>query len=276
MGRVSGKVAFITGAARGQGRSHAVRLAEEGADIIALDICAPLPTVPYPLATADDLAQTAQLVEALGRRIVTVAADVRDGAAVDDAVARGVAALGGIDIVVANAAVLNFAPVEQITQQMWDEVIGVNLTGVWHTCRAAIPVMKERGRGGSIILISSVAGLKAWENQAHYVATKHALIGLMRTMARELAPHRIRVTTVHPTSVLTDMIRNEALFRLFRPDHDDPTLADVEPMFWEQNSLPLPWVDPVDISNAILYLASDEGRYVTGITLPVDAGTLLK
>lgn len=273
---LSGKTALITGAARGQGRSHAVRLAGLGAHIIAIDLCAPMDTVPYPLATPGDLQITERMVRELNRGIIARPVDVRDFGAVQAAVDEGLARFGGIDVVVANAGVLNFAPAEDISEAMWDEVIDVNLKGVWHTCKAVIPAMKKRGAGGSIIIISSVAGFKAWENQAHYVASKHGVIGLMRTLARELAPFRIRVNTVHPTSVLTDMIDNDALFRLFLPDHDSPTRADVEPLFWQQNSLPLPWVEPQDISNAVAFLASDAASTITGITLPVDAGTLLK
>lgn len=276
MGDLSGKTALITGAARGQGRSHAVRLAELGANVIAIDVCAPLGSVPYPLATAEDLQMTERMVQEFTRGVLAKQVDVRDFDAVDAAVQEGLALFGHIDVVVANAGVLSFAPAEDITESMWDDVIDVNLKGVWHTCKACIPAMKTRGAGGSIIIISSVAGFKAWENQAHYVASKHGVIGLMRTLARELAPHRIRVNTVHPTSVLTDMIDNEALFRLFLPDHESPTRADVEPLFWQQNSLPLPWVEPRDISNAVAFLASDAASTITGITLPVDAGTLLK
>jgi len=276
VGDLSGKTALITGAARGQGRSHAVRLAELGANVIAIDVCAPLGSVPYPLATAEDLQMTERMVQEFTRGVLAKQVDVRDFDAVDAAVQEGLALFGHIDVVVANAGVLSFAPAEDITESMWDDVIDVNLKGVWHTCKACIPAMKTRGAGGSIIIISSVAGFKAWENQAHYVASKHGVIGLMRTLARELAPHRIRVNTVHPTSVLTDMIDNEALFRLFLPDHESPTRADVEPLFWQQNSLPLPWVEPRDISNAVAFLASDAASTITGITLPVDAGTLLK
>lgn len=276
MGDLRGRTALITGAARGQGRSHAVRLAELGANIIAIDMCAPMETVPYPLASPEDLQTTERMVRELDRGIIARHVDVRDFDAVDAAVQEGLALFGHIDVVVANAGVLSFAQVEDITDSMWDDVMDVNLKGVWHTCKACIPAMKTRGAGGSIIIISSVAGFKAWENQAHYVASKHGVIGLMRTLARELAPHRIRVNTVHPTSVLTDMIDNEALFRLFLPDHESPTRADVEPMFWHQNSLPLPWVEPRDISNAVAFLASDAASTITGITLPVDAGTMLK
>jgi len=276
MGDLHGKTALITGAARGQGRSHAVRLAELGANIIALDVCGPMGSIPYPLATPADLQTTERLVRELDREVLAKHVDVRDFGAVSAAVDEGLALFGHIDVVVANAGVLSFAPAEDITEAMWDDVMDVNLKGVWHTCKAVIPAMKNRGAGGSIIIISSVAGFKAWENQAHYVASKHGVLGLMRTLARELAPFWIRVNTVHPTSVLTDMIDNDALFRVFLPLHESPTRADVEPLFRQQNSLPLPWVEPRDISNAVAFLASDAAKAITGIALPVDAGTLLK
>ena len=275
-GRVEGKVAFITGAARGQGRSHAIRLAQEGADIIAVDICRQIDTVPYPMATPDDLAATVKEVEALDRRIVAAQADVRDYGALKGALDEGVAQLGRLDIVSANAGIFSMGTAADLPEQAWQDMIDVNLTGVWHAAKAAIPHLIEGGRGGSIILTSSAAGLEGMENIGHYVAAKHGVVGLMRTLALELAPHSIRVNSVHPTTVNTDMIQNEATYRLFRPDLDHPTRADFEPASQQMNALPIPWVDPVDISNAVLFLASDEGRYVTGVTLPVDAGTVIK
>ncbi|OHV34777.1 3-ketoacyl-ACP reductase [Pseudofrankia sp. EUN1h] len=275
-GRVAGKVALITGAARGQGRAHAVRLAQEGADIIALDACAPMTTVPYPLAGEAELAETAALVEALGRRVVARRADVRDLAAVTAAVDEGVAELGRLDIVCANAGVNTPAPMMEMTEEIWTEIIDVDLSGAWRTCRAAIPHLIAGGRGGAIILTSSAAGLKAYANIAHYTAAKHGVVGLMKTLAQELAPHRIRVTTVNPTQVDTPMIMNEPMYRLFCPDVDNPTRADFAPVSQAMNALPIPWVEPEDVSNAVLFLASDEARYITGIALPVDAGVLVK
>jgi (+)-trans-carveol dehydrogenase len=275
-GRVAGKVAFITGAARGQGRSHAVRLAEEGADIIAVDRCADLPSVPYPLATPDDLAETVRQVEALDRRIVARPADVRDQAALTAAVDEGVAELGRLDIVCANAGVNQPAPAQDMAEEVWAGIVDVDLSGVWRACKAAIPHLIAGARGGSIVLTSSAAGIKGYANIAHYTAAKHGVVGLMKTLAQELAPHRIRVNTVNPTQVDTPMIMNEPMYRLFCPDVDQPTRADFAPVSQAMHLLPVPWVDPRDVSNAVLFLASDEARYITGTALPVDAGVLIK
>lgn len=276
MGRVSGKVAFISGAGRGQGRSHAIRLAQEGADIIAFDLSEQLSTVPYAGSTPEDLAETVRLVEQLDRRIIARKVDVRDQVGLDDLVAEGVAEFGSVDIVLGNAGIMSLAPTWKITDDEWNETIDINLTGVWRTCKAAIPHMIEGGRGGSIILTSSTAGINGFGNLAHYVAAKHGVVGLMRTMANELAEYFIRVNSVHPTNTATDMILNEPTYRLFAPQFEHPTQEDAKPAFVNMNLLPIPWVEPVDISNAILFLASDEGRYITGVTLPVDAGQLAK
>jgi SDR family mycofactocin-dependent oxidoreductase len=273
---VEGKVAFVTGAARGQSRSHAVRLAEEGADIIAVDICKQIDTVPMPLASSEDLAETVKQVEALDRRIVATQADVRDYGALKAALDEGVAQLGRLDIVVANAGIASFAPADELTEETWQDMLDVNLTGVWHTCKAAIPHLKAGGNGGSIVLTSSAAGLKAYGNLAHYVSAKHGVVGLMRTLAQELAPHMIRVNSIHPTTVKTPMMMSEATLRLFVPDADNPTEDDLAPITQAMNALSIPWVEPVDISNAVLFLASEEARYITGVPLPVDAGTLTK
>lgn len=271
--RVAGKVAFITGAARGQGRSHAVRLAEEGADIIGIDLCGQIDTVPFPMATPEDLAETQQLVEKLGRRMVTAQADVRDADAVRAAVNAGIEELGRLDIVVANAGIWSHERTERMSQQMWHDMIDINLTGVWNTVQAALPYLMSAGHGGSIILISSNAGLRGNANSVHYVAAKHGVVGLMRGLAIECAPHFIRVNTVHPTTVDTDMVLNDAMLRLFRPGAENPTREDAIPAFTNYNLLPVPWVESVDISNAVLFLASDEARYITSVSLPVDAGS---
>ena len=271
--RVQGKVAFITGAARGQGRSHAVRLAEEGADIIGVDLCAQVGTVPYPMATREDLEQTRRLVEKLGRRMVTAEVDVRDSAGLRAALTDGVAALGRLDIVVANAGIWSHDRAESMSGAMWQDMIDINLTGVFNTCQAALPLLIDAGRGGSIILISSTAGLRGNANNLHYSAAKHGVVGIMRSMAVELAPHRIRVNTVHPTTVDTDMIRNDAMLKLFRPHREAPTMEEAVPAFSTVNLLPIPWVESIDISNAVLFLASDEARYITSVSLPVDAGS---
>jgi SDR family mycofactocin-dependent oxidoreductase len=273
---VEGKVAFVTGAARGQGRSHAVRLAAEGADIIAVDICAQVGSVPYAMATPEDLAQTVKEVEALDRRMVATRADVRDFGAVQAALDDGVAQLGRLDIVSANAGIASFGQAAELDETTWQDVIDINLTGVWHTCKAAVPHLVGGGRGGSIVITSSTAGLNGLQNVAHYASAKHGGVGLMRTLALELAPHFVRVNTVNPTSVNTDMTQNETTYRLFRPDLANPGRQDMADTSTALNALPVPWVEPVDISNAVLFLASDEARYITGVTLPVDAGFLLK
>jgi SDR family mycofactocin-dependent oxidoreductase len=276
MGRVEGKVAFITGAARGQGRSHAIRLAEEGADIIAIDICEAVPTNDIPPATEEDLAETVRLVEALDRRIVATKADVRDYDAVKSAVDAGVAELGRLDIVAANAGIAGSpSAAEDISEEGWRTMLDVNLTGVWHTAKATIPHLKAAG-GGSLIITSSDAGLFGYPNLAHYVSAKHGVVGLMRTLALELATDMIRVNSIHPTTVATDMVLNDTIYRLFRPDLENPTKQDFADAATAMNALPVPWVEAVDISNAVLWLGSDEARYVTGVTLPVDAGAFVK
>jgi SDR family mycofactocin-dependent oxidoreductase len=278
MGKLDGKVAFITGAARGQGRSHALRLAQEGADIIAVDICAQIDSVGYPLATPDDLAETVRQVEALDRRIVASQADVRDSSALRQAVDEGVAQLGRLDIVLANAGIASFAPVADLTDEVWDDMIDINLTGVFKTVRASVPHLRAHGQGGAIVITSSTAGIKGMANLAHYVSAKHGVVGLMKTLANELAPDMIRVNSVHPTAVDTDMIHNDQTYGLFMPDKpaSEVTRDEVGEIFQALNALPIRWVDPVDISNAILFLVSDDGRYVTGVQLPVDAGSVIK
>jgi SDR family mycofactocin-dependent oxidoreductase len=271
MAGLEGKVALITGAARGQGRSHALRLARDGADVIAVDVCADVvDTLAYPLATRAELDETVALVEALDRRITPFVADVRDGAALRAAVAEGVAALGGLDIVLANAGIGMGAPGADREQAFLDQV-GVNLTGVWNTVHAAAPTMIEQGRGGSIVVTSSVMGLsgRAGTPDASaegYVASKHAAVGLARNWARWLAPHDIRVNTVHPTGTRTPMIVNEAVEAMFPtpPQHGSEV----------GNLLDVLMIEPEDISNAVAWLVSDQARYVTGVALPVDAGFL--
>ncbi|WP_099021955.1 mycofactocin-coupled SDR family oxidoreductase [Mycolicibacterium palauense] len=271
MGRLEGKVAFITGAARGQGRSHATLLAAEGADIVAIDACRDFGTVPYPLATEDDLAQTAKEVESLGRRIIAEKVDVRDLPAMRDVAQKGLSELGSIDIVVANAGVGSTGSVLELGEQQWQELIDINLTGVWKTLVATVPAMLNGGRGGSVILVSSAAGLTGLPNMGHYSAAKHGVVGLMRTLSIELAPHAIRVNSINPTTVDTPMIGNQAIYELFT-GVEGATREQAMPAFKSVNAMPIPFVDPVDVSNGVLYLASDEARYVTGTTLLVDAG----
>lgn len=264
MGRVEGKVAFITGAARGQGRSHAVRLAQEGADIIAIDICRDVDSVGYGLATEADLAETVKAVEALDRRIVAQPADVRDPAALAAAVEAGVAELGRLDIVSANAGICTVQTWDEVTPQVWQDTLDINLTGVWNTCVATIPHLVAAG-GGSIVITSSTAGLKGLPFLGPYVAAKHGVVGITNSLANELAKHSIRVNSVHPTGVDTPMVAG--LGGLEPILGKDPLLG---PVF--MNSLPVEITEPVDISNAVLWLASDEARYVTGLQLTVDAG----
>lgn len=279
-GRVEDKVAFITGAARGQGRSHAVRLAQEGADIIAVDICAPIrpgEETAIPASTPEDLAETADLVKGLNRRIVTAEVDVRDAAALKSAVDSGVEQLGRLDIVVANAGIGNGGNLLHETNQLdWDEMIDINLTGVWKSVKAAVPHIIAGGRGGSIILTSSVGGLKSYPMIGNYVAAKHGVVGLMRSFGVELAHHNIRCNSVHPTHVSTDMIMNEGTWKMFRPDLEKPGPDDMAPICQMFHTMPVPWIDAIDVSNAVLFLASDEARYITGVTLPIDAGGCLK
>lgn len=271
MGSLDGKVAFITGAARGQGRSHAVRLAKEGACIIAVDICADIASNGYPMASRDELAETATLVESVGGKIVTAVADVRDFAGLRTALDAGVEQFGRLDIVCANAGIATMAFRELTIEEeleMWTDVIDVNLTGALHTAKAAIPHIIAGGRGGSIVFTSSTAGLKGFGgSQAGglgYAASKHGIVGLMRTLANALAPQSIRVNTVHPTAVNTMMAVNPAMTAFLENyPGGGPHL---------QNPMPVGLLEPEDISQAVAFLASDAAQYITGVTLPVDAG----
>lgn len=272
MGRLEGKVAFITGAARGQGRAHAVRFAEEGAAVVAVDICEQIPTVFYPMATKEDLDETVALVEAAGGRIVARVADVRDRAALEAAHEAGVREFGHVDTVLPNAGIM---PVinEGEQRQAWFDGIDTLLTGVWQAMEVCLPSMIERDRGGSVLITSSAAGLSAiglntLPGQAAYSAAKHGVVGLMRLYASQLAKHSIRVNTVHPTGVDTPMVANAAYGEFVERF---PEIAG-SPNY--QNPMPVPLIEPVDVSNALVYLASDEARYVTGVTFPVDAGYL--
>ena len=277
-GRMAGKVVLVTGAARGQGRSHAVRLAEEGADVIAVDLCAGIDTVvgKYPPATREDLDRTVVEVEKAGGRIVARVADVRDQAGLDAAVADGVDELGRLDGVVANAGIASYGRAWELDEATWQDVIDVNLTGVWHTAKAAIPRLIEAGRGGSMVFTSSIGGLKGIQQVGHYVSAKHGIVGLMRTLANELAPEGVRVNTVHPTNVDTDMIQNPGTWGMFAPDDPEPTQEKAIPGFTSLNALQVPWIESIDVSNAVLFLLSDEARYITGVALPVDAGAAVR
>ncbi|WP_405814024.1 mycofactocin-coupled SDR family oxidoreductase [Streptomyces sp. NBC_01390] len=276
-GRVEGRVAFITGAARGQGRSHAVRLAEEGADIIAVDVCKQLDGVTFPMSTPQDLDETVNQVQKLGRRIHAVQADVRDHDALKAAVDDGVREFGRLDIVVANAGLgSDGATLEAMDEKTWRDMIDVNLTGVWLSTKVSTPHIVAGGRGGSVVLTSSVGGLKGYANIGHYIAAKHGVVGLMRTLAGELGAQGIRVNSLHSTQVNTPMVMHEGTYRMFRPDLENPTAADFAAVSQSMHMLPTPWVESLDVSNAVLFLASDEARFITGVTLPIDAGALLK
>lgn len=276
-GRVEGKVAFITGAARGQGRAHAVRLAQEGADIIAVDICKQIDSVQIPLSTPQDLADTADMVKNAGARIYTAEVDTRDFDALKAAVDAGVEEFGRLDIIVANAGIGNGGQtLDKTSEGDWTDMIDVNLGGVWKTVKAGVPHILAGERGGSIILTSSVGGLKAYPHTGHYVAAKHGVVGLMRTFAVELGAKNIRVNSVHPTNVNTPLFMNEGTMKLFRPDLENPGPDDMKVVGEFMHTLPIGWVEPEDIANAVLFLASDEARYITGVTLPVDGGSCLK
>lgn len=276
MNRLQDKVAFITGAGRGQGRAHAVRLAEEGAHIIAVDICENMSSVSYDLATADDLAETARLVEEAGGRIITRTADVRDVEALQSAADDGVREFGRLDIVVANAGIWSNAPFLEMSEQMYNEMIDVQMHGPYNTCRATLSHLVDGGRGGSVIIISSTAGKRGFPNQVHYNMGKHAVVGLMRTLANEFAPHFIRANTIHPSSVDTKMIQNEEIWSAFAPGVENPTVDDFGDTFTAMNLLPIPWMEADGISGTVAWLASDDAKYVTGATIPVDAGYLGK
>ncbi|WP_436790400.1 mycofactocin-coupled SDR family oxidoreductase [Yinghuangia sp. YIM S10712] len=280
MGRVDGKVAFITGAGRGQGRSHALRLAEEGADIIAVDRCRDFETVNYPMATPDDLKETARLVEACGRRVVAVEADVRERAQMVDAVGRGIAELGKIDVVVAQAAIAAMAGEPAV--QAWIDGLDTNLVGTINAVHAALPHLKE---GASIIATGSAAAfmpfapgetIGADPGGTAYLVAKRALSQFMHELAANLASRGIRANVVHPTNVNTPMLHNPPMYKMFRPDIENPTREDAELAFPTQQAMPIPYIEPVDVSNAVVYLASDESRYVTGTQMRVDAGAYLK
>lgn len=271
-GRLEGKVALITGAARGIGRAQGVRFAQEGADIVALDVCGPIDTVLVPHSTPDDLDTTASLVREAGGRVHTEIVDVRDLAGMRAATDRGAARFGGLDVVCATAGITSRGMTVELDENAWRTMLDVNLTGVWHTCRAGAPHLIARG-AGSVILTSSIAGLRGLVGVAHYTAAKHGVVGLMRSLANELAPHHVRVNCVNPTNVDTPMIQNDVVSSAFRPDLDrPPTRAEFADAARSMNMLAVPWIDPVDVANAALFLASDEARYITAITLPVDAG----
>lgn len=272
-GRLDGKVALITGAARGQGRSHAAVLAAEGADIVAVDLCGPVASVAYPLSAPDDLAETAKLVTGAGRRVATFVGDVRSSADMRAATELALSTFGKIDIVVANAGIWTPGAVWEMDDQTWADMIDINLTGVFNTVRFAIPQMIER-KSGSLVLISSTCGVKALGWMPHYNSAKHGVMGLTRSLALDLGPYLVRANAILPSTVNTPMIHNDPSYRIYRPDLANPTREEAMSGFYGHNAMPLPYVEPEDVSQAVLFLASDASRYVTGIGLPVDLGTI--
>ena len=277
MKRFEGKVVFITGVARGQGREHAVRFAAEGASIIGIDICSDLPSVWYPLATEADLAETTRRIEEVGGASVLKVADVRDRRAMREVVKEGVERFRRLDVICANAGTYSPSPTEWMSDDAWDETIDINLSGVFRTVRAGLKPMMERGEGGSIVITSSTAGLKGFYGSPSYCAAKHGVVGFMKSLALEMAPHQIRVNCVHPTSVDTPMIRNAIFQTLVAPEKgQDATWEDAEDFLRPQQPMGIATIAPRDISNAIMWLSSDEARYITGVSLAVDGGAMLK
>lgn len=274
--RFEGKVVFVSGVARGQGRNHAIRFAREGAHIIGFDLCHDLEHAPYPLATEEDLAETVRLVEAAGGAMHAEIADVRDWDAVKRVSKAGLERFGRIDVVLANAGTYAPMPVQFVGVDSWNETIDINLNGVFLTVKAGIRSMVERNEGGAVVITSSTAGLKGFYGAPAYNAAKHGVVGLMRSLALELAPNQIRVNSVHPTSVGTPMILNEVFPKLVRMDLPDPGVDDAAEFLRTMQPMDVPWIDPDDVSNAVLFLSSEEARYITGTTLAVDAGALQK
>jgi len=270
-----GHVALVTGAAGGQGRAHCVRLAQDGIAVIAVDRCADLDRIPYEQPNRDDLHETVALVEAAGGHGIGIVTDVRDLAGLGDAVRAGVQTFGPIDVVCANAGVIQLLPATEIDPVDWATVIDINLTGTWNTISATLPTMIDAGRGGSIVITTSVAALKGTPGMAHYAASKAAMVGLARTLAAELGPHRIRVNCVAPTMVNTKMLLWDGAYQAFRPDLDAPSLDDVIDIFASGHPLGVPWVEPIDVAEVVAWLVSNEARYVTGAVVPVDAGALI-
>jgi len=271
MGRLSGRVALITGGARGQGRSHAVAMAREGADIVICDLADQIDTVPYPMGTNDDLQETVAMVEELDRRCIAVKADVRSPQQVAATVERTMEEFGRLDICLANAGIWNFAPLIDMTDEVWKDMIDVSLTGVFNTMRAVAPIMVAQ-KYGRIVATSSMAGRLGFANMGHYAAAKWGVIGLVKTVALELAADGVTVNAVCPTAVDTPMIQHDVWYRLGVPDKEHPTREDAAVAFAALNAIPVPWVEASDVSHAILYLVSEEARYVTGDTIHVAAG----
>jgi SDR family mycofactocin-dependent oxidoreductase len=270
-GKVDGRVAIITGGARGQGRAHAVALAREGADIVVADVPAPVGTIAYPTATAEDLAETVGLVEELGQRCLGVETDVRDPGQVGDLVQAAVSEFGRVDILVANHGVCSYSELKDMSDEVWEDVIDVNLTGSFNVARAVVPLMRER-RYGRIVFVASGLARQGMQSCGHYVASKWGILGLTKSLALELATEGITVNAVLPTTVNTAMIRNDAFYRLFRPDLENPTVDDVTPILNQLNPQGIPWVEPEAVSYGVLFLVADEAQFMTGGGLDVGAG----
>lgn len=272
-GRLTNKVALISGVARGQGRSHALRMVSEGASIIGFDGLCTYDTVPYKQATQEDLDETVRLIEEAGGKVYADRADVRERGEIERVIREGTTGVGPIDIVVANAGIgINSRPFWEVSQQEWDDVIGVCLTGVWNTVSAAVPSMIAAGNGGSVIVTSSAAAIKAAPQLSAYIAAKTGVVGMMRSMASDLAPYRIRINCIAPTAVPTDFVLNDRLYQIFSPESPEPNLEDAKKVMRAMHPLGEPWIEPRDVSAAVAYLASDEARYITGIVLPIDLG----
>ncbi len=271
MPELTGRVAVVTGAARGQGRSHAQALAEAGADVVLTDVCRDIGSVPYPLATEDELTETARLVEKSGRRAVVVTADVRRRDDMERVIATALEELGGLDIVVANAGICGFGQMPTLTEAQWDDMLAVNLTGVFNTFRAAVPHLVAQGRG-RLIATSSGAGRTGTPNLSHYAATKWGVIGFVKSVALEVAASGVTANIVCPATVDTPMVHNEALYSLFAPDIEVRTKDAVRPRYEAMNPMRVPWLDPIEISHAVLFLASDRAGFISGETIEVSAG----
>ncbi|MDL5156100.1 mycofactocin-coupled SDR family oxidoreductase [Actinomycetospora termitidis] len=279
MGRLAGKVALVTGAARGQGRSHARRFAAAGADVVLVDACASMGSAPYAGSTPADLDRTREEVALLGRRVVAAQVDVRDADLLVSTVRDAAAELGGLDVVSVNAGIVSYGRLAELPRETWQEMIDVNLTGAFHTVQATVPLLVQQGRGGAIVFTSSTAGLRGSTTIGHYSAAKHGVIGLAQTLALELAPHGVRVNVVCPSNVDTPMIQNAPTLARFFPDLDAPTREDAERAgspYRAMHPMDFPWVDAEDVTDAVLFLASDEARRISGVALPIDGARLAR
>jgi SDR family mycofactocin-dependent oxidoreductase len=271
MGKLDGQVAVVTGGARGQGRSHAIHIAREGADVVICDVCHDLDAVRYPMATPDDLEETVRLVEKEGRRCVALQADVRDYDQVAAVTDRAAEEFGKIDILIANAGVMRMNPIQDHTPDQWRDVVDTNLTGVYHAMHAVAPHL-IRNNYGRIVATASTMARGAAGNSVSYVAAKWGVVGMVKSVAQDLAPWNVTVNAVAPTSVSTHMIHNEDLYKLFRPDLAEPTIDDVREAFKMLNVIPVSWLEPEDVSKSVLFLLSEDAKYITGSVIDINAG----